>query len=113
MPARDRSGPLGMGPMTGGGRGYCAGYDAPGWADPGPGRRFFGRGGGGWAWRHQYYATGLPRWAGPGVAPAFVSGAPYAPPSREQEVEVLRDEAKWLQEQLDSVSKRMDDLSQE
>lgn len=30
MPRGDRIGPMGMGPMTGRGAGYCAGYDAPG-----------------------------------------------------------------------------------
>ena len=38
MPAGDGTGPLGRGPMTGRGMGYCGGYDAPGWANPGPGR---------------------------------------------------------------------------
>ena len=30
MPRGDRTGPMGMGPMTGRGAGYCAGYDVPG-----------------------------------------------------------------------------------
>jgi hypothetical protein len=38
MPARDGTGPMGMGPMTGGGRGWCnpyyAGLRAPMWAYP-------------------------------------------------------------------------------
>ncbi|MCL7454966.1 MAG: DUF5320 domain-containing protein, partial [Anaerolineae bacterium] len=38
MPAGDRTGPRGMGPRTGRAAGYCAGYSAPGWANPGPGR---------------------------------------------------------------------------
>ena len=29
---------MGMGPMTGRAAGYCGGYDAPGWANLGPGR---------------------------------------------------------------------------
>ena len=46
MPRGDRTGPAGMGPMTGRGMGYCTGYDAPGYASPAPG---FGRGRGrGW-----------------------------------------------------------------
>jgi hypothetical protein len=131
-----------MGPMTGRGRGYCvgsgaAGYDAPGWANWGPGRRFYGRGGGGfrgrggrwggsgrgrgggWGYRHWYHATGLPRWArgqrfaGFGFPPAEAYGAPDAPPSREQEVEMLKNEAEWLKEQLDAIDQRMDELSQE
>ena len=57
MPRGDRTGPAGMGPMTGRGMGYCAGYDRPGFASPAAGRSFgrgfgrsFGRGRGfGWA----------------------------------------------------------------
>jgi hypothetical protein len=133
MPAGDGTGPTGKGPGTGWGMGYCAGYDAPGWAHPGPGRGFYGRGGrgirrgrwsgygagrgGGWGWRHQYYATGLPRWARWGRPPLAAYGAPYGapygPPSQEQEVEMLRDEAEWLREQLDAINERMDELSQE
>ena len=40
MPAGDRTGPLGMGPMTGRAAGYCAGYPVPGYANPIPGRGF-------------------------------------------------------------------------
>jgi hypothetical protein len=37
MPARDGTGPMGMGPMTGGGRGWCNPYLGnwpPMWGDP-------------------------------------------------------------------------------
>jgi len=71
MPRGDRTGPAGMGPMTGRGAGYCAGYDRPGFANPwvgGYGGRGFG--GGGRGWRNMYYATGLPGWARAGYAPA-------------------------------------------
>jgi hypothetical protein len=123
MPAGDRTGPVGAGPMTGWGTGYCGGYDAPGWAAGTPGRGFYGRRGrtvrgarwggygpgpgGGRGWRHWYYATGLPRWARWGTPPAWSS------PSREEEVEMLKDEAAWLTEQLDAINERMDRLSQE
>ena len=45
MPRGDRTGPDGIGPMTGRGAGYCAGFNMPGFRNPGP--RFgrgFGRG---------------------------------------------------------------------
>jgi hypothetical protein len=45
MPAGDRTGPMGMGPMTGRGMGYCGGYETLGWDYWGSGRRFYGRGG--------------------------------------------------------------------
>ena len=40
MPRGDGTGPAGMGPMTGRAAGFCAGYPAPGYANPMPGRRF-------------------------------------------------------------------------
>ena len=52
MPFGDGTGPRGMGPMTGWGAGYCAGYNRPGFAGQTAGRqwfgfnRLFGRGGG-------------------------------------------------------------------
>ena len=69
MPGGDRTGPMGMGPMTGRGAGYCAGFAAPGFASGGRGG-FFGRGrGGGRGWRNMFYATGCPAghgWRGVG-----------------------------------------------
>jgi len=123
MPAGDGTGPMGMGPMTGRATGYCAGYGAPGYASPIPGRGFgmgWGRGrGGGWGWRNRYYATGLPGWARFGYAPAWgapPAGAygPYAaPPTPEQETEFLRTQAEWLKEQLDAISKRIGEIEGE
>jgi len=43
MPRGDRTGPMGFGPMTGRGMGYCAGNPGPGFMVPGPGLGF-GRG---------------------------------------------------------------------
>lgn len=42
MPWGDRTGPMGYGPMTGRAAGYCAGYPTPGYANPIPGRGFWG-----------------------------------------------------------------------
>jgi hypothetical protein len=122
MPAGDRTGPRGMGPMTGRGAGYCAGYGTPGYTNPMAGWGFgmgWGRGrGGGWGrgWRHMYYATGLPGWARYGYAPAW--GAPPAaaygpygvPPTQEQEAEFLKSQAEMLKEELDAISQRITEL---
>lgn len=40
MPGGDGTGPLGRGPRSGRGAGYCSGYHRPGYANPFPGRRF-------------------------------------------------------------------------
>jgi len=34
MPRGDGTGPMGMGPMTGRGAGFCAGFAVPGYANP-------------------------------------------------------------------------------
>ncbi len=127
MPRGDRTGPRGMGPMTGRGAGYCAGYNVPGYANPGPGLgrgrgRFGGRGGGwgggGWGHRNWYYAIGVPGWARFGYAPAWgepppVWQAPDAPQPdypQPQEAQFLKQQAAWLQEQLQSIQERITEL---
>jgi len=69
MPRGDRTGPTGMGPMTGRGAGYCAGYSVPGFANPvyGGVRAYgggygggHGGGYGGGGYRHRYFAYGYP-----------------------------------------------------
>ena len=129
MPAGDGTGPRSMGAMTGRGAGYCAGYEAPGYANPVLGRGFgmgWGRGrawGGGWGrgrgWRHQYYATGVPGWARFGHVPAWgaapaVPYGPYAaPPTQEQETEFLKSQAEMLKKELDAISQRIAELEPE
>jgi hypothetical protein len=112
MPRGDRTGPMGMGPMTGRGQGYCSGSGAPGYAAPGPGRGFGmgggrgrGFGGGGRGWRHMYYATGLPGWMRFGPY-----GAPYAAPDPETEKTALKNQAEALQSQLNAIQKRLDEI---
>lgn len=39
MPRGDGTGPAGLGPMTGRAAGHCAGYDGPGYFNPGAGYR--------------------------------------------------------------------------
>ncbi len=124
MPAGDGTGPLGMGPMTGRRAGYCAGYGMPGYANPAVPRMGMGwrcgwgggRGrGGGYRWRHWYHATGVPGWARYGAPPAWAVPpvAPYAgPPTPEQEVAFLRNQAEWLKEQLEAIEKRITELEQ-
>ena len=43
MPRGDGTGPAGMGPMTGRAAGYCAGFNAPGFANLSTGRCRYGQ----------------------------------------------------------------------
>ena len=115
MPGGDGTGPLGLGPMTGRRAGFCAGYSVPGYANPGFGRGFgygrgFGRGRGGWG-------RGFGRGFGFGWAGyPYAYGNPYAVPSYpadftpKQEADMLRAEAKAMQDEIDAINQRVKDL---
>ena len=111
MPGGDRTGPRGAGPMTGRAAGYCAGYATPGYANLGPGR-VFGRGcgGGGRGYRNQFYATGLPGWIRAGNAPV---GVPYPQAAPVDELNLLKQQAQTLNDQLAAVNKRLNELEKE
>jgi len=109
MPGGDRTGPAGMGPMTGRAAGYCAGYSVPGFANPVPGRGYgFGRGmgmgfrrgrGGRWGFPYPGYGTGFP------VA------TPYPPDMTErQELESLQQQAEYITNTLEQINKRITEL---
>lgn len=83
MPGRDGTGPVGMGPMTGRGMGYCGHHVHTPWA----GRRFWGCG------RGFYPYTGY--------------GVPQGPA---QEKDRLADMEKALSEQLAEVRRMQADL---
>ncbi|OPY04864.1 MAG: hypothetical protein A4E67_02197 [Syntrophaceae bacterium PtaB.Bin038] len=103
MPGFDGTGPRGMGPMTGGGRGFCA--SAFGVGRPLAGARmFFGRGGGR-GWRNRYYATGLTRWQ---------RWAPWGiPPTAEDEKQALKSEADFLRSRLQVLEERLAAMNEE
>jgi hypothetical protein len=69
MPYGDRTGPLGSGPRTGWGRGYCSGYPLPGYANRYPvyygagyaPRYYGGYGGRGYGW-YPHRGRGWRRW---------------------------------------------------
>ncbi|NLJ30985.1 MAG: DUF5320 domain-containing protein [Clostridiales bacterium] len=99
MPRGNGTGPMGMGPMTGRGFGYCAGYAAAGSAGPaGFGCRFAGKRGN----RRMFYATGLPGWMRFG-APAIAGTEPSDLDKRE----FLSRQAKLLENQLEQVKERL------
>jgi len=109
MPRGDRTGPAGMGPMTGRAAGYCAGYATPGFTNPFGGRMGrgmgwgggFGRGRGGWG-----------RWAMPTAAPYAPSyaGMPYVAPTPAQEMDMLRNQAKAMSDELNAIQQRISEL---
>lgn len=112
MPFGDRTGPAGLGPMTGRGMGYCAGFPTPGYVNPRPGRWFpwacFGGRGRGYRW--WFRATGLPfrlRWMY-FMQPPFYGSEPEK--AKEAELEFLKQEVKNLERALDEARKRMEEL---
>jgi hypothetical protein len=109
MPAGDRTGPMGMGPMTGRGFGLCTGHGRPGYLSGGFGRgmgrgRGFGRGGGmgwgrGFGWRN---AGAYPAYNGP--YRAFPSSAEVRE-DLESYREELKRELQGVEEEIASRAK--------
>ena len=132
MPRGNGTGPAGMGPMTGRGAGFCAGYGVPGYMNRMPGGGGLGRGfGRGRGWRNWYRATGMPGWmraaqglpawgqpgfaayqAAPDQAAPDAYAAPQAAPPKEQELEMLRAQAEQMQSALENVQQRIQELEQ-
>jgi hypothetical protein len=114
MPRGNRTGPIGMGPMSGRAAGYCAGFHTAGsenrplWRDFRSGfAQDFGLGGrgGGYGWRHMFWATELPGWMRLGK---YSAPKPNSDPARERQA--LKHQAEDLQSQLDLINKRLNEL---
>ncbi len=113
MPGGDRTGPSGQGSMTGGGAGFCGGYDAPGYGAP-PGGRLAGRGAGlgrgrggrGLNLRRRFFR----RWGFFGAVPYYDQGGGY---SWGSEAEELRREAQQLEASLQQINKRLSELEKQ
>ncbi|MDD3998138.1 MAG: DUF5320 domain-containing protein [Sphaerochaetaceae bacterium] len=102
MPRGDRTGPDGYGPATGRGLGYCTGHLSPGFTfggGRGCGRGFggFGRG-----FRRGYPYPG--NWG-------YNAVAAYPPATGIDEARVLEDRAKAVEEELQAIKARLDELS--
>jgi hypothetical protein len=93
MPGGDRTGPSGQGPMTGRGMGYCAGFNVPGFMNPGFGRGF-GRGRG-FAWRARATQAVMP------VQEVI---------TEKQEKQYLEEDLKVLKQEMEDVQKRLKEL---
>jgi hypothetical protein len=99
MPGFDRTGPRGLGPMTGGGMGICVEqgqYGRP---------RFWGFGGFGRGWRNRYFATGMP---GRTWGRGFHLYEPDISPK--DEVEMLQEEANYFERALKNIREQIDKL---
>jgi len=130
MPRGDGTGPMGMGPMTGRGAGYCAGFPSPGFMNPIGGRLGLGLGRGrGRAFSsYGYYGAGrfpnipyapYPAYGGTGTMPygfpqaagITPGAAPFATgPSPEQELSFLKDQGSVLKSQIDQINSRIKEL---
>jgi hypothetical protein len=89
MPGGDRTGPLGQGPVTGRGAGFCRGFG--GGRGPGIGRGFH-------------------RGRGPGMGRGISYGRRFV---EEDEVGILRREAEYLSSSLETVNKRLEQLEKQ
>ncbi|MFX1389976.1 MAG: DUF5320 domain-containing protein [Promethearchaeota archaeon] len=112
MPGGDRTGPRGLGPMTGRSLGYCADYSTPGYTK-GPGMglgRGWGRGRGwfrgigfgygrGWGWDYRL--------------PVYSRYAPGIPPkiSSENQLTMLKNEKDYLETELNTIRGAIEDIS--
>ena len=98
MPRGNGTGPMGMGPMSGRGAGYCAGLETSGYANRGLGCG--GGFGGGRGRRNQFQATGLTG----RQRTEMVSSAV------DTEV-ILRNQAEVLQRRLDVVRGKLAEMT--
>ncbi len=110
MPRGDGTGPMGRGPMTGRGAGFCSWLGASGYTDTPPAFRVgYGRGrgfrGGGRGRRNRFFASGFWGWMRPAGDAAM-----YRSPDPELEKQMLKREADALKAELSSLQKRLDEL---
>ena len=109
MPGFDRTGPRGMGPITGGARGRCNPNDRRA-----SGRGFFGSWfGQGRGFRrgnqNMFRGAGFADWSGYGPAGAW--GMPdIAPYNQDQEIDMLKDQAAFLEKELKAVNSRLQEM---
>lgn len=87
MPRGDGTGPMGIGPMTGRGAGFCSGFASPGYGYGfGAGRGF----------RQMFYATGLHGWSR--LCTQF------------NEKEFLKNQSKILENQLRDINRHLAEI---
>ena len=111
MPRGDRTGPNGMGSMTGKGAGFCAVNQRPEYGNTIPGRgNGFGAGRGAGFGFGRGIGRGWRNWFGGFFAPAATPVPPPVEMSPEKEKQMLASQLGELQKQLAAVSQRLSDL---
>jgi len=113
MPRGDRTGPAGMGSMTGRGLGYCAGNVAPGFASGSYGRGGgFGRGFGLGSRRGGYgYQAAYPAYPPPYAPWTYGNNYPPVPgQTTGPDLAALQSQAEQLQTMLTNVQKQMEEM---
>ena len=117
MPGRNQSGPMGMGPMTGRGAGYCRGNAGREIPYPAAGSGYgmgFGRGRGlgcGWRMGRNFGRGGWMRFGGYDT-PYGYPGT-YGQPDPDVEKQALAGQARSLQAELEMIQKRLAALESE
>lgn len=111
MPRGDGTGPMGSGSMTGRGAGFCAGFNTPGFANTVPGRGGMGcgRGRGRGAGFGSGLGLGLGWRNGRGFRNTQSTFVP-APYQQVDEISVLKNQAKYFGEALQSINDRINEL---
>ena len=99
MPRYDMTGPMGVGPFTGRGVGYCAHRSF--------GPMGYGRGVARGAGRGMGSGRGMGFRRGPGLGPAYYVGPDLS------EKELLEDEKTYLEEQLEAIREALSKLDKE
>lgn len=108
MPRGDRTGPLGVGPMTGRRAGYCSGFPTQGYANQGGCIGGFGSGyGNGRGYRRMLNTTGMPGWM-------FDHYAAYTGSNEVSfdEKSDLEHQVELLETQLQKITNRLNNLKE-
>ena len=106
MPGGNGTGPAGAGPMTGRAAGYCAGNSIPGYANSIRGRGL--NGGGGFRGRGFAQGRGMGRRNWNQAMPQYPYSTQEMTP--ENEIEMLKNQAKFMQEDITAVNKQITEL---
>ena len=102
MPRGDRTGPAGMGPMTGRSAGFCGGYGMPGYVNAPVRGGFRGCGyGRGWGWRNR--AQSMPIQYQPQMYDV----------NSQDEMQMLKQQSQMLQRNIEQINQRIEQLEKE